>query len=102
MHQYSQGKPTTQAHKGIPEGHFEEEQGLQGFFGPVSHLIRRKPSTRWVNIEGPLRPRMFDLVNLKEELGLQRLLFNSDIHIYMKWTWMDLCFEKQIKPSRNR
>ena len=40
MHQYSQGKNTTQGHKGIPQGQFEEEQGRSGFFGPVSHLIK--------------------------------------------------------------
>ena len=51
MHHYTQGKPTTQAHKGIPEGMYEEEQGQGGFFGPVSHLIKEKPSTRWVEIE---------------------------------------------------
>ena len=64
MYQYKQGRHTTQGHKGIPEGHFEEEQGRDGFFGPVSHLIKPEPSTRWINIEGPLKPRMYDLVQL--------------------------------------
>ena len=40
MHHYSQGKHTTQAHKAIPAGTYEEEQGRSGFFGPVSHLIK--------------------------------------------------------------
>ena len=61
MSHYSQGNPTRQAHKGIPEGLYEEEQGTKGFFGPVSHLIRKNPSTNWIEIDGPLKPRMFDL-----------------------------------------
>jgi homogentisate 1,2-dioxygenase len=83
MHQYSQGKFTTQAHKGIPEGAFEEEQGRRGFFGPVSHLLKPRPSTRWTQIEGSLRPRLFDGVKLPQVTGVwQRLLYNSDVTLY--------------------
>ena len=62
MYQYSQGKHNTQGHKAIPEGCYEEEQGRKGFYGQVSHLIKSEPSTKWVNIEGPLKPHLFDLV----------------------------------------
>ncbi len=83
MHQYSQGKFTTQGHKGIPDGHFEEEQGRKGFFGPVSHLIKPEPSTRWTRIDGPLKPHLFDTVEMPKASGQwQRLLFNRDIGIY--------------------
>lgn len=86
MHQYSQGRFTTQGHKGIPEGCFEEEQGRKGFFGPVSHLIKPEPSTRWKEIEGPLRPHLFDLVKMPQLWGhWQRTLFNSEITIYNYW-----------------
>jgi homogentisate 1,2-dioxygenase len=78
---YRQGTYTRQAHKGIPEGLYEEEQGLKGFFGPVSHLLKRKPSTGWVEIEGTLRPHMFDLVKLTSEVGFQRLLYNQNLTI---------------------
>jgi homogentisate 1,2-dioxygenase len=83
MHHYSQGKSTKQAHKAIPEGHFEEEQGLKGFFGPVSHLIRKKPSTRWVDIEGELKPRLFDLVKISAEAVGQwrRLFYNQHMSV---------------------
>lgn len=82
MHLFFQGLFTKQAHKGIPDGCFEEEQGLKGFFGPVSHLIKRQPSTRWTTIEGPLRPHMFDLVKLiGAREGWQRLLFNQHLTI---------------------
>ena len=85
MHHYTQGRPTRQAHKGIPEGRFEEEQGLDGFYGPVSHLIRENPSTRWTEIEGPLKPRMYDLVKLAPPTGVQRLLYNNDVTISNVW-----------------
>jgi len=85
--QFKQGRHTTQGHKGIPAGHFEEEQGRKGFFGAVSHLIRPQPSTRWQNIEGPLRPQLFDLVKIQPTRGgWQRLLFNADVTISYHWT----------------
>ncbi len=84
MHQYQQGTYTKQAHKAIPEGCFEEEQGLKGFFGPASHLIKKEPSTRWQKIEGPLKPRMFDLVPAFANPVDQRILFNRDLSIGVK------------------
>lgn len=88
----SQGTHTRQAHKGIPEGFVEEEQGRKGFFGNVSHLIRKKASTRWKVIDGPLKPRMFDLVKTSHTESRQRLLFNKDIAIYSQW----------IQPNKNK
>lgn len=86
MHQYSQGKFTTQGHKGIPEGFFEEEQGRKGFFGPVSHLIKPQPSTRWTEIEGNLRPHLFDVVEMTKNHGQwQRMLYNSDVSVSNFW-----------------
>jgi homogentisate 1,2-dioxygenase len=94
MFQYSQGKHTTQGHKGIPDGHFEEEQGRRGFFGPVSHLIKPKPSTRWTGIEGNLRPHLYDLVKLAKNYGkFQRLVYNSDTRV--SYLWM----EKSTTPA---
>lgn len=86
MHQYSQGRYTTQGHKGIPDNHFEEEQGRKGFFGPVSHLIKPQPSTRWTQIDGPLRPHLYDVINMKHTVGQwQRLLFNSQVEVSVCW-----------------
>lgn len=83
MNHRFQGRVTRQAHKGIPEGLYEEEQGRQGFFGPVSHLYRSAPSTRWISIEGPLKPHMFDLHRLPQLSGQWlRLFFNPDLAIY--------------------
>ena len=96
MHHFFQGKTLRQAHKGIPEGHYEEEQGLKGFFGPVSHLVKKKPSTRWTQIDGPLKPRMFDCVELKASSGWQRTLFNEDVTIYFQDLEVD---EKQLQSA---
>lgn len=100
MFLYSQGNTTKQAHKGIPEGCYEEEQGRKGFYGPVSHLIRRAPSTRWKKIDGPLKPRMYDLVGAAEKLGRpQRLFFNADVEISLEWRFP--ATEKRRKAFRN-
>ena len=72
MHHYWQGLIHSQAHKGIPEGHYEEEQGRGGFYGPVSHLVKKSPSTRWKNITGPLKPRMYHLSKLSSEDTLKK------------------------------
>lgn len=94
MYHSTQGRPTRQGHKGIPEGLFEEEQGLDGFYGPVSHLIKEKPSTRWNSIEGNLKPRMYDLVKhlaadklVSPVAGLtgQRLFYNNDLTVSSLW-----------------
>lgn len=85
MDLFFQGEHTKQAHKAIPAGHFEEEQGLKGFFGPVSHLIKKQPSTRWAKIDGPLRPHMFDNVKLSEKEGWQRMLYNQHLVISQMW-----------------
>lgn len=72
-----------QPHKNIPKDHFEEEQGQGGFYGPVSHLIRKQPSTRWTHIEGNLKPRLFDLpkINQGKECW-EKLLYNDFLNIY--------------------
>jgi homogentisate 1,2-dioxygenase len=99
MHHFTQGKPTRQGHKGIPEGQFEEEQGLKGFFGPVSHLIRKKPSTRWLEIDGPLKPRMYDLVKFPPSAGRQRLFYNSCVNVYLEW--VEVSSAKEQKAFRS-
>jgi homogentisate 1,2-dioxygenase len=99
MHLFFQGLFTKQAHKAIPEGAYEEEQGLKGFFGPVSHLIKSQPSTRWTKIDGPLKPRMYDLVKMNEKEGWQRMLFNQHLGIYLNW--IDVKDENRNRGYRN-
>ncbi|MCS6837367.1 MAG: hypothetical protein NZ480_00850, partial [Bdellovibrionaceae bacterium] len=97
---YSQGIYTRQAHKAIPEGCFEEEQGRKGFFGPVSHLIKKQPSTRWSAIEGELRPHLFDTPKLPSRPGVwQRMLYNHDITLY--WFFDEVSRQPVTKAFRN-
>jgi homogentisate 1,2-dioxygenase len=63
----SKGRVTRQAHVGVPEGTYEEEHGRETFFGRSTHLYRLHPPTAWVRLDGPLRPRAFDLNQLKPE-----------------------------------
>ncbi|MGE3262846.1 MAG: homogentisate 1,2-dioxygenase [Bacteriovoracia bacterium] len=99
MYFSSRGIHTRQAHKGIPEGYVEEEQGRKGFYGHVSHLIKRKASTRWRTIDGPLKPRMLDLVKADRSGKRHRILFNSDLVIYSQWVQPDDA--KNLNAFRN-
>jgi homogentisate 1,2-dioxygenase len=62
---HSKGKVSRQAHVAIPGGTFEEEHGRETFFGRASHLYRTHPPTAWTRIEGKLRPRAFNLNEVK-------------------------------------
>lgn len=59
-----EGRASRQAHADLPDGTFEREIGQEGFFGPSAHLHHAHPPTGWVEFEGPLRPRAFDLTKL--------------------------------------
>jgi homogentisate 1,2-dioxygenase len=50
----------------MPEGTFEREVSKEGFFGPAAFFHHAHPPTGWVNFEGPLRPRAFNLAALNE------------------------------------
>ena len=56
-----EGKASRQAHADLPEATYERELGRDGFYGPASHMYHKHPPTGWVEWEGPLRPRAFDL-----------------------------------------
>jgi len=64
-----EGEASRQAHADMPEGTYEREISKEGFFGPAAFLHHRNPPTGWVDFEGPLRPRAFDLVKLSEASG---------------------------------
>ncbi len=55
-----QGQTARQAHCGLPEGTYEREMGVEGFFGPATHFYHKHPPTGWVAFEGDLKPRAFD------------------------------------------
>ena len=86
MYPISRGRTAYQAHVQVPEGLFEEEHGRDAFSGPCSHLYRRHPPTAWDEIEGPLKPRAFDVNRLNEDAvrGWVQILSNEDctVHVY--------------------
>ena len=64
-----EGRTSRQAHVDLPEGTYERELGREGFFGPASMMYHRHPPTGWVDWQGPLRPRAFDLNRLDGREG---------------------------------
>ncbi len=62
-----EGLASRQAHADLPPDTYERELGKEGFFGPASHMYHRHPPTAWVDWEGPLRPRAFDLTAIDLE-----------------------------------
>lgn len=103
MFPISRGRVAKQAHVGLPEGTFEEEHGRESFNGRASHLYRTHPPTDWVRIEGPLRPRAFDLSQLKAANAWIAVAANEDVRLFVSRTsaatdhWLrdadgDLCY----------
>mgnify|MGYP001950204335 CR=1 FL=1 len=64
-----EGRASRQAHANLPEGTFERELGKEGFFGPATHMYHRHPPTGWIDWQGPLRPRAYDLTKLQAAQG---------------------------------
>lgn len=85
---YVRGRVALQAHVGVPEGTIEEEYARNGFFGRYAHLYRRHAPVSWTRIEGPLRPRAYDLNRLEAPNGgdllaaRKRLLANADVALH--------------------
>lgn len=81
-----EGNTSRQAHCDLPEGTYEREMGREGFFGPASHLNHANPPTGWIDWEGPLQPRAFNLNRLPSEAGdcpwqAHELLYNADVQV---------------------
>ena len=57
----AQGDHSRQAHADMPAGTYEREISKEGFFGPAAFIHHKRPPTGWVDFQGPLRPRAFDL-----------------------------------------
>ncbi len=79
------GKVAHQAHVAIPEGLIEEEYARGGFSGAYAHLYRKHPPVNWTRIEGPLKPRAYDLSHITpaaDWLARRPLLANADVTIH--------------------
>ncbi len=58
------GEASRQAHADLPEGTYEREMSKEGFFGPAAFFYHRNPPTGWIDFDGPLAPRAFDLTQI--------------------------------------
>ncbi|KUL55334.1 hypothetical protein ADL22_00050 [Streptomyces sp. NRRL F-4489] len=82
---HTQGRIARQAHTTVPEGTYEEHHARQGFEGEVSQLYHAHPTTDWLRVEGPIRPRGIQLTDVPaadehDERALPTvLMFNQDI-----------------------
>jgi homogentisate 1,2-dioxygenase len=84
------GKVARQAHVGLPPGTVEEEYGRSGFFGGYAHAYRLHAPVGWVEIDGPLKPRAYDLRRTlapgqdDTQRAMGRTLFaeNDDVRIH--------------------
>lgn len=79
------GTTSRQAHANLPEGSYEREIGKEGFSGPASHMYHKHPPTGWIDWEGPLRPRAFDLNKLSGSMSCPwqapDILFNANVRL---------------------
>lgn len=80
-----EGKTSKQAHADLPEGTFEREMGQDGFHGAATQMHHTHPPTAWDSIDGPLKPRAFDIGELKvinaDPFAASPILFNNDVSI---------------------
>ncbi|MBM3643781.1 MAG: homogentisate 1,2-dioxygenase [Alphaproteobacteria bacterium] len=59
-----EGKASRQAHVRLPAGTYEREISKEGFFGPSAQFHHAHKPTDWIEFEGAIRPRAFDLGKL--------------------------------------
>jgi len=88
---YQRGQVATQAHVALPEGTVEEEYARDGFFGAYAHLYRKHPPVGWTRIEGPLRPRAYDLRELPPgaDYLAARLPILGNADVQLRWAAVD-------------
>jgi len=80
------GRVATQAHVALPDGTVEEEYARNGFSGRYAHLYREHAPVAWTRIEGPLRPRLYQLAGAAAGDYLASrvpVLANADCRIQM-------------------
>ncbi|HEX5061669.1 MAG TPA: homogentisate 1,2-dioxygenase [Kofleriaceae bacterium] len=80
------GRVALQAHVALPEGTVEEEYARNGFSGRYAHLYREHAPVGWTRIDGPLRPRLYNVGETPVDDYLASriaLLANADCSIQM-------------------
>ena len=53
----------------LPEGTYEREISKEGFFGPSAQMHHTHTPTDWIEFDGAIRPRAFDLNKLDRRQG---------------------------------
>ena len=95
-----EGTASRQAHADLPPDTFEREISKEGFFGPSAHMVHPRPPTGWSRWEGPLRPRAFDCVKLRQPgaspWDAHELLHNAHLRLRL-WT----CAKSMDHLARN-
>ena len=83
-----EGVASRQAHADLPEGTFEREIGKEGFYGPSALIHHKHPPTGWIDWDGPLKPRAFDLNQLPKGSSGNWVNNNilSNAHCRVNWT----------------
>src|SRR4051812_10735418 len=81
----SGGQHSRQAHADLPPGTYEREISKEGFFGPAAFLYHRNPPTGWIDFQGPLKPRAFDLNRATQHTAspwqAPRVLYNAALEL---------------------
>ena len=67
-----EGTASRQAHVRLPEGTYEREISKEGFFGPSAQFHHKHKPTDWIEFDGAIRPRAFDLNKLVAGKGKVR------------------------------
>ena len=80
-----EGVASRQAHVRLPADTYEREISKEGFFGPSAQFHHPHKPTDWIDFEGPIRPRAFDLNKLANAQGspwaAQDVLKNGAVHM---------------------
>ena len=80
-----EGTASRQAHVRLPEGTYEREISKEGFFGPSAQFHHKHKPTDWVEFDGAIRPRAFDLNKLAGGKGnpwaAQPVLNNGHVQV---------------------
>ena len=83
------GDASRQAHADFPpNGVYEREVSRNGFYGPATHFHHKHAPTGWINWEGDLRPRAFNLNKITSSCAIPwhaPLILNNPYCLYRYW-----------------
>ncbi len=80
-----EGTASRQAHVALPAGTYEREISKEGFFGPSAQFHHAHKPTDWIDFDGAIRPRAFDLnllaTGTASPWAAQEILKNGACHM---------------------